>query len=270
MPIPRTIACFVILLTALAFIVGRIRGELTLTLLGTIFFVILVYCFLGVFFLGLVHRRKAQCLSMSIVPESVNAGENGELFIKTIFPGISRFWKLPAILIRCELYLETDDSRVIRHFVNPETDKISSISVKERGVYFGEQDRFVIFDAPGFFRLYLPIQQSTGPRLFALPSIGEPISLLLKSGGTVQRNDFKHNKSEELIDHRPYYPGDDPRRINWKLYSHSPLGELMVRKEDVESPPHSRRIILIDAEVDQSLYTIDEGRRAVDLLYQLK
>ena len=266
-PIPRTIACFAILITILAFIAGRIRNELALTLLGTILLIILVYCFLGVFILGLTNRRKACYLSISMIPDTVNVGENGRLVIKTFTAGTSRFFKLPAILIRCELFLETKDNRVIRHFAVPDIDNHSSFPVVERGVYFGDQDSFVIFDSPGFFRLSLPIQQAAGPRFFALPHPSqEALRLSLKSGGDAKRITAKHSKSDELIDHRPYFPGDDPRRINWKLFSHSPLGELMVRKEDTLPPPHSRSIILIDTEVDPSLYTIDEGRKAVDVL----
>jgi hypothetical protein len=44
------------------------------------------------------------------------------------------------------------------------------------------------------------------------------------------------------------------------------LGELFVREGESEPPPCSRLLILIDTEADSSLYSADEGRRAVDLL----
>ena len=89
----------------------------------------------------------------------------------------------------------------------------------------------------------------------------------LRSGGTEQRNEPHYRKSDELTDHRPYVPGDDPRRINWKLYSHAPLGDLFVREGESEPPPRSRLLILLDTEIDRTLYTtVDEGRRAVDML----
>ena len=202
-PKPKTIAYFAFLIMALAFISGYIRNELALTLLGTVFLIILGYCFLAVLLLGFVHRRRALSLSMSIIPDSVKAGENGELFIKTASMGTNRFWKLPATLIRCELFLETKDGRVIRHFAEPSGEprhgegsrsvpgigSYSSIPIKERGVYFGEQDGFVISDAPGFFRLSLPVEQRSGPRLFALPfPAQESVKLSLKSGGDEQRS----------------------------------------------------------------------------------
>ena len=278
-PVPRTLGSFVILVTALAFFAGWIRNELALTLLGTVFLVILVYCFLGIFCIGLIHRRKLRSLSMTIVSEKVTVGTEAELNIKT---NNGVFWSFPAILVRCELNLETKDGRVIRHFINPSAPsapsallghsapgfgKYSNFPVKERGAYYGENDRFAVFDAMGFFRFSLPVPQTANPRLFAVPLPAEEIiPITLKSGGSEQRNEPHYRKSDDHTDHRPYVPGDDPRRINWKLYSHTPTGELLVREGEPEPPPRSRLLILIDTEVDGSLYTIDEGRRAVDLL----
>ena len=271
-----------ILITALAFLAGWIRNELALTLVGTVFLIILVHCFLGAFFMGLVHRRKGISLSMTIRGEAVGVGKKGELLIKTrdsdaagftpdhttgFPPGKNCFWTLPAIIVRCELCLATRDKRIIRHYANPGVDNDSSFSVNERGAYYGEFDRFIILDAPGFFRLSFPVPQSSSPRLFAFPSpVEEPLNISLKSGGTEQRSEAHYRRSDELTDHRPYVPGDDPRRINWKLYSHAPLGELFVREGEPEPPPHSRLLILIDTEADRTLFSLDEARRAVDLL----
>ena len=175
--------------------------------------------------------------------------------------------RLPAILIRCELCLKTRDGRVIRHYADPGVEDYSRFPVRERGAYYGEHDRFLVFDAPGLFFLSLPIQQSAGDRLLALPRpAGETIPLSLNFGGNERRIEPRYRKSDELTDHRPYIPGDDPRRINWKLYGHAPMGELFVREGEPRPPPNSRLLILLDTEADLSLYTVDEGRRAVDLL----
>ncbi|MCL2069453.1 MAG: DUF58 domain-containing protein [Treponema sp.] len=273
-PRPRAMAYFVMLLCALAFLAGWIRSELLLTLLGTVFLFVLLYCFLGVLISGILQRGKARSLSISILTETVSIASLGdevplgELLIKS---ESRRFLRLPAILVRCQLCLETMDGRLIRHYADPGLQTHSYFPVKERGAYYGERDRFLIFDAPGFFCLSLPIPPS-GPgheshRLLALPAPAEePIPLSLKYGGSEARNETHYLKSDELTDHRPYVPGDDPRRINWKLYSHAPQGDLFVREGEPLPPPHSRLCILIDTEADRILYTLDEGRRAVDLL----
>ena len=265
---------FVLLVTALAFLAGWIRNELALTLLGTVFLCVLAYCFLAVFLLGVIHRRKTRPLSLVIASETVSAGTESGLLIKAgsgADPHRNYFWRLPAILIRCELRLETKDGRVIRHYADPGVENYSRFPVRERGAYYEAHDKLVIFDAAGFFRLSLPVGYRAGPlttsRLFAVPRAAEElVPISLRSGGTEQRNESHYRKSDDLADHRPYIPGDDPRRINWKLYGHAPLGELFVREGEPEPPPHSRLLILIDTEADRSLYTVDEGRRAVDLL----
>jgi uncharacterized protein (DUF58 family) len=255
----------VMLLTALAFLFGWIRNELLLMLLGTVFLIVLIYCFLGVFVSGILQRGKARSLSMLILSETVNAGSKGELLIRSE----SKFFlRLPGILVRCRLCLETKDGRLIRHYADPAVEKHSYFPVKERGAYYGERDSFLVFDAPGFFSLPLPLSKDINvPKLFALPAPAEEaVQLSLKHGGSETRNETHYLKSDELTDHRPYVPGDDPRRINWKLYSHAPQGELFVREGEPLPPPHSKLTVLIDTEADRILYTLDEGRRAVDLL----
>jgi hypothetical protein len=59
-------------------------------------------------------------------------------------------------------------------------------------------------------------------------------------------------------------PGDDPRRINWKLYSHG--GGLFVREGEYEPPPQSNIVILVDTEYDPLLYRKRQARHGIDLL----
>ena len=263
----RTMGFFFILIAVLALVAGKFRNELALTLLGTVFLVILAYCFVAVFLSGLIYRRKIQYVTLAIINEVVSTGREGLLSIAGENAGKAFFWRLPAVILRCELCLETKDKRVISCFIDPDHERDCTFPVKERGAYYGEYDRYMVFDAPGLFSLCLPVYRSKGPRLLAVPLPAEGIvPVPLKPGGSEERKEPHYRKSDEFLDHRPYVPGDDPRRINWKLYSHAPLGELFVREGEPEPPPNSRLLVLLDTEVDQSLYTKDEGRRAVDLL----
>ena len=276
----RTMGFFLILITLLAFTAGWLRNEMALVLLGTVFLIILVYCFIGVFLLGIVYRKKGQSLSMIISPETMNAGDKVELCVKTssgFIPEKNYFFRLPVILVRCELHLETKDARVIRHYVDPGKENFCNFPVSERGAYYSKPrqtsrqssqgDRLVISDALGLFSLSLPAFQNEGIRLRVVPAPAEESILFsLKSSGSEERAEAHYRKSDDLTDHRPYIPGDDPRRINWKLYSHAPQGDLFVREGEPEPPSHSRLLILVDTEVDRSLYTVDEGRQAIDML----
>ena len=269
---------FIILITILAFMAGWLRGELALLLLGTVFLIILSYCFLVVFLSGLIYRRKGQALSMVINPETVSLGNKAELCLQTksgFPPEKNSFFRLPMVLIRCELRLGTKDGRVIRQFADPGKENNYSFQVNERGAYYsnivsGQGDRFVISDIPGFFNISLPLKQNEDTRLLAVPAPAEePLSLSLRSGGSEEKPEPHYHKNDDFTNHRPYIPGDDPRRINWKLYSHAPLGDLFVREGEPEHPLYSRLLILVDTEVDTSLFTVDAGRCAVDVLCEI-
>jgi uncharacterized protein (DUF58 family) len=255
---------FFILITGLAFAAGDLRNELVLTLLAAVFLTILAYCFASVFLLALLHRRRLSSISAGVITKIVTTGKNGEIR----FAAKGRFFRIPGVLIRYELKLQTPDGRVIRHIFDPGPAAVrgyNSFTVRERGVYYGSRDELAVFDVPGFFRLSFPVPQGDDPRLLAVPvPAEEPVSLPVLSGGQDQRNEPRYRRTDDLTGHRPYIPGDDPRRINWKLYGHA--GDLFVRAGEPEPPPHSRLIILLDTQADPGLYNPEEGRRAVDLL----
>jgi uncharacterized protein (DUF58 family) len=176
-------------------------------------------------------------------------------------------FRLPGVLIRYQINLETRDRRTLTHLFDPALTggKANSFEVLERGAWFSGYDELVFFDVLGFFRLSRRFPQEEEPRILAGPRRTEPPPFLrLRSGGTEQRADPHYLRTGELIDHRPYIPGDDPRRINWKLYSHG--GDLFVREGDPEPPPHSRLLILVDTQADALLFSPGAARRGVDLL----
>ncbi|MDR1863013.1 MAG: DUF58 domain-containing protein [Treponema sp.] len=252
------------LITCLAFAAGHIRNELALTLLGAVFLTILLYCFAAVFLLSLLHRRRLPSISANVITKTVETGKNGELR----FTAKGRFFRFPGVLVRYELKLETRDGRMIRCIFDPgpaAAAGYNAFAVGERGAYYGPRDELAVFDVPGFFRISFPVPQGDDPRLLAVPlPAEESISFPVRSGGAERRSEPRYRRTEDLTDHRPYIPGDDPRRINWKLYGHA--GDLFVREGEPEPPPHSRLVILLDTQADPGLYNPGEGRRAVDLL----
>jgi uncharacterized protein (DUF58 family) len=256
-----------LLIVLLGFAGGALRNELILTLVGAVFLAVLAYCFAAAGLIAGLYRKKIPALSVRMLTKNVSAGERGELIFSRNDLGRARFFRLPGILIRYAVNLETRDGRRIRHLFDPDIlkDGVSSFAVPERGAYYSRKDDFLIFDMLGFFRVSFSVSQDGGPRLLALPqAAAEVIPVYIRSGGDEQRRDPSFLRTDNLIDHRPYIPGDDPRRINWKLYSHG--GELFVREGEPEPPPHSKLSILIDTQADKSLYSPEAGRRGVDLL----
>jgi uncharacterized protein (DUF58 family) len=257
----------IFLIALLGFAGGGLRNELVLTLVGAVFMAPLVYCFAALGFLSRIHRKKVPALSVRMAAKNISAGTRGECSLSRTGPGQRGFFRLPGMLIRYAVNLETRDGRRIRHLFDPDTLKggASSFAVPLRGAYYGGGDELLILDMLGFFRVSFSVPQDRGPRLLALPgAAAEPIPVYIRSGGDEQRRENNFLRTDNLIDHRPYIPGDDPRRINWKLYSHG--GDLFVREGEPEPPPHSKLTILVDTQTDGGLYGPDAGRRGVDLL----
>jgi hypothetical protein len=218
-----------------------------------------------------MHRKRAGSLSVRLVPEALGAGKPGTVFCSPGNTAGSRregkFFRLPGALIRYTPDLSTRDGRRLDHIFDPDRlqNNLSPFDAPERGAYYGERDRLLIFDGLGLFRAAFAVPQAPGPRLLVMPAAAEQtVPLFVQSGGTEQRTEPQFLRTDNLIDHRPYVPGDDPRRINWKLYGHA--GDLFVREGEPEPPPHSKLVILIDTQTDSALYTAETGRRGVDLL----
>jgi uncharacterized protein (DUF58 family) len=271
---------FTLLITILAFTAGSIRNELVLILVGTVFFLALSWCFVAVLGLSWLLRKKARSSSVRIITQQIPAGTTGALTF-ALGPGYTQgkarkkqFFRFPGILLRYEMNLATKDGRRIRHIFDPDflPEGISYFLVPERGAYYSTYDGFTLTDVLGFFYLSIPIPQNTSPRLLASPKTGETnILLQIRSRGILQqteprflRTDPHFLRTDNLIDHRPYMPGDDPRRINWKIYGHA--GDLFVREGEPEPPPHSRLLIMVDTQADDTLYTPAAACRGVDLL----
>ena len=298
--LPQTMGIFVLLLIVLAFIAGALRQELALTLTGAVFLALWGYCLIMTLIIALLYRRRARRVSIRLSPGEIAAVEAAQiLYTEDNWTGggqtsggspkaavqiahnepadrIRPFFQMPGVLIRCRLLLSTKDQRRIQRDFNPQpmrggktlpgsAGRPETFNVPFRGAYFSACDEFAVFDALGFFRFAWRIPHASGVRLLAAPAAAdEPLPLNARAGESKQQPELPFQRTGNLIDHRPYVPGDDPRRINWKLYGHG--GGLFVREGEREPPPHSNIIILVDTEYDPLLYTAESARRGVDLL----
>ncbi|MDR0442796.1 MAG: DUF58 domain-containing protein [Treponema sp.] len=274
---------FVLLIIVLSFTAGTLRRELVLTLTGAVFLAAWVYCLVMTLLLAVIHRRRAATVSIRLSPEKLTAGgwtqvlysEREMTHHATMFPAHyatkfpahnKKVFQFPGILVRCRIHLSTRDGRIAAYSFKPEQksglSQQETFQVEKRGAYFSAYDEFAVFDILGLFDFAFRIPQA-GARLLVSPHAAiEPVPVEAQ-GGNTERHDRSFERSDNLIDHRPYVPGDDPRRINWKLYGHG--GELILREGEREPPPHSNMIIFIDTQYDE-LYTAKSARYAVDLL----
>ena len=259
----------VFLIIVLAFAAGHLRNELALTLSGAVFSAVWCYCLVTTAILALVHHGRVGDLFVRFSPRQIVAGGMAEPVFSAAGKGKKgrkKFFRLPAVLVRYFLYLNTKDGRKLLHVFDPDFPAgsnvpaaghalpagndtpgsgsipggrggaVPSFRVPLRGAWYSAWDELSIFDSLGFFRFSFRIPQGGNPRLLSCPRAAEePPSLPIRSGGEARRTEPHYRRSDNLIDHRPYIPGDDPRRINWKLYSHG--GDLLIREGEQEPPP---------------------------------
>jgi hypothetical protein len=259
----------ILLVIIIAFTAAALRQEAGLALVGAVFFLPWFYSLVITLVLALVHSRRAGRAFIRISPRETEAGGQAEAVYSEGDTGAQagKILQLPGILVRCRLLLETKDGRRITYDFNPSDSAQPPhfFMVKKRGAYFSAYDEFAVFDIFGFFRFAFLLSAGTKARLLASPHAAqEPAAVHARAGESNRQPEFSFQRTDNLIDHRPYIPGDDPRRINWKLYGHG--GGLFVRDGEREPPPHSNIIILADCEYDPSLYSLMEARRGIDVL----
>jgi uncharacterized protein (DUF58 family) len=256
----------ILALLAAAFSLGRLRGEPVLTLIGAVFLSAWTWCFLAAFCLFLSSRGRAAGFSLAVSPREIPAGAGVELVFPAPVSGKRRFFRLPGALVRCGIRLKTRDGRVAERVFDPDLPDPAALSfrIPLRGAYYSDYDAIAIRDVLGFFQFSIPLPQDTNPRLLVSPGTVEPLPIRIPSGGREDRAEIHYRRTDDPGDHRPYVPGDDPRRIDWKLYSHG--GDLFVRQGEPEHLPQSRLLILVDTETDPALYDPGAGREGVDRL----
>ncbi len=119
---------------------------------------------------------------------------------------------------------------------------------EKRGRYGGDGGLIVFSDMLGFTRSELLLDGSDSVVVYPdLYSRDNDIDLPVK-GGEKSPREMRKIRSEEFLDVRKYYPGDDIKRINWKQYAH--LNELFLRIGEENPPPESRVCVILDTSLD--------------------
>lgn len=112
-----------------------------------------------------------------------------------------------------------------------------------RGRYEGVSS-LEVADIFSLVRFSLPVSNSIN--LFVRPGAGRfrNVKPNARSGGTEKRLPRGSITGEDFFDTRKYLPGDDVKRIHWKVYAHT--GELFMRIQERLPPPAAKCLILLD------------------------
>ncbi|MDR0637858.1 MAG: DUF58 domain-containing protein [Spirochaetaceae bacterium] len=268
-----TVGIAFLLVSSASIAAGVSFKETAILVLGSLFLALLIYCAGAGLGTAAVYRKRAASLGMEFVPSIIAAGGKAA----AVLTGAgARFWTPPAILARYMVRLETLDERVIEKVFSKDFlagkgaaagATIPTIIGEKRGAYVGEYDYLFIGDVFGFFKTRIKTAARHGERLLVYPAINRERSITApdrKGSGLTVKTALVPN--DDLTEQRPYVPGDDPRRINWKLYSHSE--ELFVREGEKRGEPLPEIMVVIDtltARKDKRKTTDDLCRRALEL-----
>ncbi|HOT61577.1 MAG TPA: DUF58 domain-containing protein [Treponemataceae bacterium] len=171
--------------------------------------------------------------------------------------GPKRFpWRAPgaSVFLR-ERFTVSSKDRAARHvdLLIPlsRSEGHAEIAQPERGIYRSISRDLVIADSADFLSIAIPLPQN--PDAGTVVSPPDPADWrprqLRPRDDEVSRGVSTTRRADTLFDVRPYFPGDDPRHINWKAYAHT--GELMTRQGELLPPPSERYALIVNPRVDR-------------------
>ena len=243
---PLTVRGLVILVLAAGLLsIGIARADLAGLFWGSSFLLFTVYALVAghLFRFSVRRRRTPDSIRFHLPTGGLSPGDENEAAIaarlpRSFPPGFSVYLSLPLSWhgrridgIHLRMPHGTSQSRLVFRAVH-------------RGVYEGTGAVLEAHDVLGLTSHRLPFPRID--RLTVYPSL-RPVRELL---GLVEQTDEaavdsrRRRRSEELLEARKYYPGDDVRRLNWKVYAH--MDELFLRLGEEVPPPESRILFVLD------------------------
>ena len=224
---------------------GLARKDLAALFWGSSFLVILAYSLLGntIHRFVLKNRLDVAGLELRLPARGVFPGDPVEAGITADLP-------LPLIpgFSFCFLSVLTWRDRkplVLRQSLTPgENRKTIVFRPQERGHYRSRTAYLVAQDYFGFTSGWL--SAAADESLIVYPGQMPTEELRLRmAGGEAREHLEKKQKTDELLEVRKYFPGDDARKLNWKVFAH--IGELFIRRKEEAPPPASNLLFVFDS-----------------------
>jgi uncharacterized protein (DUF58 family) len=226
---------------------GILRSDLAALFWSASFLLFALFAVLtGHLFRAVLRRRGARTpplLSVTLPSAGVPAGERAEAHVSADLPG--RF--PPGFSARMTLPLAWHERRISTVSLKLSPGKshvVLPFTAAPRGTYASGAAVLEVRDILGFTRHRLPVPlRETLTVTPALHPVGE-ITPFMEQADEAAADTRRRRRSEELLEARKYYPGDDLRRLNWKVFAH--LNELFLRIGEEVPPPESRILVVLD------------------------
>jgi uncharacterized protein (DUF58 family) len=226
---------------------GLLRADLAALFWGSSFLLYTLYALAGghLFRLVLVRRsrRIQDMVSVVLPPSGVFPGEELEGRFETRLPRASP----PGFSVHVRLPLAWQDRKIdtlAARMSRGTSTRVVRFRAPWRGAFRSEaavvECRDILGFSAGAFRIPLREAVTVYP---ALRDPGEAVQLMEQADESAVES-RRRRRSDDLLEARKYYPGDDMRRLNWKVFAH--LNELFLRVGEEVPPPEARLLFVLD------------------------
>ena len=234
-------------LAALAFAAGALRADLAGLFWGSSFLLVPLYGIAAGQVLRLLLRRRRDSqsgiLTVHLPSSGLVPGEEAAAHLRAELPRSFA----PGLTVRFLLPLSWQERRLdcIAARLSPgKTDRDIPFRAGQRGVYRSEKAFLEIGDVLGFTASRLPIPVRETLTVFPAQRESRALQRPLEEGGDAVVHLRRKRRAEDLLEVRKYFPGDDVRKLNWKLFAH--LDQLFIRLGEETPPPDSRVLFILD------------------------
>ena len=229
---------------------GIMRMELAALFWGATTTALAIYSLPGVllsaYFLKKQTSSPAFSSGLKFFPDYIYPGSRVTARLEIFIPGRI----IPGIGIVFVYRVISQDGRVFhwrKELRQGQNIVFLDIQTPGRGKYSGPPGILSVEDVFGFALREIPLPGTEEITVF--PDILDDIPALHNevTGGEAPVVDRERIRTNEFLEVRKYIPGDDIRRLDWKLFAHA--NELMLRIGEEESPPESLTFLFLDTTI---------------------
>jgi len=237
------------ILSLLLYIAGSLLKNLFLVFLSTSFLIIFLLLTIYYFVILFIYRKKSIEFSLYnfniIHPFKESEIDFTAINLPSPFPGVFSVLSY-GVFENHDLIIKKNSS------INYKNKNLISINeiFPRHGEFYLKNFRLIIFDVFGFTKFGINIKFECSITVYPYFIDYAQIPFFLESGGEEILQSVVKENSTDFFENRKYYPGDDIRRINWKIFAHS--GELHVREVE-KIPPKIGKITLLYAPYSKNI-----------------
>ncbi|NOY08586.1 MAG: DUF58 domain-containing protein [Spirochaetes bacterium] len=227
---------------------GFLRMDLASLLWGSAFLIISVYSLIGNHigknFIRHFVLSSPDNMNISFPSKGSFPGEKMNIRLQVEIPG----FMLPGFTSAfvCIMYFPERNPLVFKAGLKRGRNELFlSEKVLYRGIYKSKSASIIYRDFLKFTESKTEI--AVPESLIVFPALsGKPATVQHSGdGGDSSRYSAHKKRSNELLEVRKYFPGDDVRKLNWKLFAHT--GELFLRIGEETPPPQSEFLLILDS-----------------------